>query len=587
MRKASTAALVAAFLAGTLSNYACAATTAGVAEDLKTDKLKSLTRREAKVSDLIPKVEARVAALKANSATAAYGDRLGHELIEIEMFGPGESDERLKADMDFLQTAAAANQPPTSDELKPLQERYARLMAKLDDTALVKDYDRLLKRHDKLVRYAAAGIWDKDKIASELEQMEQMAESAPDIAFGAAESLRGLQQRRLAAVDKLVYLGTHPHEEWYLSRNRRSVGVLEEGAGGSVPIENADLTIQNADGSLVDLSAANNVSAGAPFSPPLSLWMKTRMVEGKVPSITFRLPETVANGQPLGAQDIIDGKLDDYFKRNLQAIAETKEAAIVGLFTDFDRGLAANAFGKDGRTPFYMLDPKMKETGEAAHAEYLKRSEKGVYANAKVLWPELSNQYGDPNTPDGPERVRDAWKHIRALAGDTTPNVAYFSTAGAYHGSKSAYKFEPTAGTQAWNKLEYYWPGKDVLDWLGIEAVGPDPASDPKGPNIVEAVDPFFYEVRTSDWQAVPVVLRAVSPSTTPNPSLEPNWILSLFSQMIPGKYPNVSIVFVDAPEKLTLWSRDSAAAYRTNVASNKFYKWPLRFKMLEQPQQQ
>lgn len=574
MKRPLTAALCAAFLAGTFGISASALQAPPqprtVDESLKADKIKTVVRREARAQEIFPKVESNVAKLKASAETKAYGDRLERTLFEIEMFGPSESESRLKEDVDLLQEAASASNPPTAAELGPLQDRYAKLVSQIDDQALVKDFDRVLKRHDKFIRYTSLGLWDKTKIAEELEAMEDSVAAAPDIAFGRAETLRGLQDRKLQGVNKLVYLGTEPHEETMLSPSRRSIGIVEEGLGGIVQAETEELIIQNPDGKFVDLTAANNPANGIPFSPPLSLWMKTRMAEGRVPAITFQLPPTMT------AQDVLDGKLDEYFKRNISEIASTKEAAVVGLFDNFDQELAINSFGADGRTPYYKLDAKTA-------ADYEKRVQKGYYANAKALLPEMSNQYGDKNVPDGPERVRDAWKHIREIVGSSGSNISYFSTAGAFHGSK--YPFKTTglelAGNQAWNKLEYYWPGENVLDWIGVHAVGSDPNVDPKGPNMIEAIDQFFFEVRSSAWQNTPVILAGLAPSMVTNPNAEAGWILFAFQGIIPATYPNISMVFVDIPNRLTLWTREAASAYRTNVTSNKMYKTLLRFKML------
>jgi hypothetical protein len=574
MKKPLTAALCAAFLAGSLGISASALQAPPqprtVDEALKADKIKTVVRREPRAQDLISKVEANIARLKGSADTKAYGERLERTLFEVEMFGPGETETRLKDDVDLLQAASGNFTPPTAADLAPLQERYAKLISQIDDQALVKDFDRVLKRHDKFIRYTSLGLWDKNKIAEELQSMEDSVAAAPDIAFGRAETLRGLQDRKLQGVNKLVYLGTEPHEEIMLSPSRRSIGIVEEGLGGTVQAETEELIVQNPDGKFVDLSTANNPANGIPFSPPLSLWMKTRMAEGRVPVITFQLPPTMT------AQDVLDGKLDDYFKRNIEAIAATKEAAVVGLFDNFDQELAINSFGSDGRTPFYKLDPKTA-------ADYEKKVQKGYYANPKSVLPEMSNQYGDKNIPDGPERVRDAWKHIREVAGTSGPNLSYFSTAGAFHGSKYPFKATglETAGNQAWNKLEYYWPGEGVLDWIGVHAVGSDPNVDPKGPNMVEAIDQFFFEVRSSAWQNTPVVLAGLAPSTVTNPNAEAGWILFVFQGIIPATYPNINMVFVDVPNRLTLWTREASSAYRTNVTSNKMYKTLLRFKML------
>jgi len=579
MRKGITTALCAVILAGTLSGQADAAQSGATVDDaFKAEKSKTIFKREPRAQELIPQVEARIAQLKANPATQAYGERLASELLAIQMFGAGESETRLKEDIDLLQAATGGDAPPSDAELKALQEQYVKLVSDIDDRALVKDFERLLKKHDRFVRYTSLGLWGKDKIASELQAMADSLVSAPDIAFGRAESLRGLQDRQLASVPNLVYVGTSAHEETALSPGRRSVGILEEGLGTTTPIESADLIVQNKDGNFVDLSTPNSSAAGLPFAPPLSLWMKTRMLEGRVPAINFKLPPNMT------AQDVIDGKIDDYIKRNISEIANTKGAVLVGLFSDFDQDLAAMSFGDDGTTPFYMFDPKLSTmTRQQAAAEYEKRASKSAYASPKALWPDLSSHYGDKSIPDGPERVRDAWKHVRKVIGEGFPNIAYYSTAGTFHGSKYPLKAPgfDVSGTQAWNKLEYYWPGDGVLNWIGINAIGSDPTTDPKGPNLTEAVDQFFVEASSSSWKNTPVMLVGLAPISSTNASAEAAWITTVFQKLICSDYPSVSMVLVDIPRGLTLWSREANSAYRTHVTTNKNYKWPLRFKML------
>jgi len=410
-----------------------------------------------------------------------------------------------------------------------------------------------------------------------------------------------LQDRRLMPVPKLVYLGTFPHEEDYISGDRRSVGMLEESTAVTLPLETVDFVIQGPGGELVDLATPNHPINSAPFAPPLSLWMKGRMLEGRVPAITFRLIDKrareayAAAGKPVTAdaaaiytpQDIIDGKLDEYFNKNLSVIYGTKEASMIGLFDQFDREMAANSFGADGKTPFYLIaDAKLaKMPAEQAEAEYLKRAEKGAYT--KLLTPELSNQYGDANLPDGPERVRDAWKHVQQLLASKSKNVAFYSSAGAFHGSKAGTRNpkEP-AGNQAWNKLEHYYPGEGILDWIGTEAYGTNPATDPKGPNVVESIEGFMGELKTSKWADTLVMLRGLGPAAGTDPNAEGPWLENVFQKVIPTS-PNISIVFLQVPGNLSLWSRDAVSSFRTHIASNKMYKYPLRFKMLEETKAQ
>lgn len=552
-------------------------------EELRVEKVKRLARRDPRAQDLMPKVDAKLAAMVKANPSSPLVTRLQSAIESIVMSGGTVSETRSRADVDLLEAFVRDHKEPTNEELAPLQERYKKIVDQFDDLLLVKDLDRALKVHDKLVRYTSLGLWDTAKITSELERLEELLSNAQDIAYGSSELLTTYKNKKLASVPKLVYLGSFPNEEIYLTAERRSEGLIEA-AGGTVQLETADHVIQNADGSLADVTEACAASRGIPFSPPLTVWAKCRVLSGKVPAISFRLPEqNAANGYVV--KDVIDGKLDDYIRKNMMALGAAKLPVLVGFLTDFDRNAAAMSFGEDGKTPYYtLMDPKLKDlSGDKLADELKKRFDKGVFANAKTIPAELSNKYGEADIPDGPERVKDAWKRFHKImvesGGDT---LAFYSTAGSFHGNKNTkLGLDPQIGNQVWNKLDYYWPGENVLDWVGINAIGSDPSAESKTATLMDAIEPFMAEVRTSNFQSTPVMLRGLAPSTTKAPFSEAAWINSVFQKVIPSTFPNIGMVFVNIPNNLTLWSGEGISAYRTGVASNKFYKWPLRFRTM------
>ncbi len=588
MRKLVFAASLVTLLAVSLSsaNSAPPATTSlgpASVEELREDKLKRLFKRDPRAQDLMPKIEAKLSAMAKESPDAPLYQRLRFTVNEIVMAGGSLGDVRTRADVDVLEAITRDHKEPTSAELAPLQERYKKICDQFDDMVLTKDLDRAFKVHDKLVKYTSLGLWDKDKISSELERIEGLIGNAPDIAYGSSELLSTYKNRKLAAVPKLVYVGSFPREENYLTNDRRSEAVIES-TGGSVALETADFVIQDSNGRLVDFTESCNPLRGIPFSPPLSLWMKGKILVGRVPAVSFRLADK-SIPSAFKVQDVIDGKLDDYLKKNLGAVGSVKLPMLIGFLSEFDRDAAANSFGEDGKTPYYVyMDPKLKDFApEKLGDELKKRIDKGVFANAKTVSADLSNKYGDAQIPDGPERVRDAWKHFKKILSESGDTLSFYSTAGAFYGNKSAAKLTGSlaAGNQVWNKMEYYWPGESVFDWIGINAIGTDPAADTKGPNLMESISPFMQDVRSTSWQATPVMLRGLAPSEERSPLTEASWITTVFQKIIPATFPNINMVFVNIPDNLTLWTGEGMSAYRTNVASNKFYKWPLRFKTL------
>ncbi len=71
--------------------------------------------------------------------------------------------------------------------------------------------------------------------------------------------------------------------------------------------------------------------------------------------------------------------------------------------------------------------------------------------------------YGDPSFPDGPERFRDAYRHIIDLARqEGAVNITWF-----FHFDAMG---EPS---DDWNRFENYYPGDNYIDWIGVSAYGP------------------------------------------------------------------------------------------------------------------
>ena len=71
--------------------------------------------------------------------------------------------------------------------------------------------------------------------------------------------------------------------------------------------------------------------------------------------------------------------------------------------------------------------------------------------------------YGDPNYPDGPERFRDAYRHIIDLfRAEGAYNITWF-----FH--ITMYMEEPM---ESWNQPRYYYPGDDYIDWIGVSLYG-------------------------------------------------------------------------------------------------------------------
>jgi hypothetical protein len=75
---------------------------------------------------------------------------------------------------------------------------------------------------------------------------------------------------------------------------------------------------------------------------------------------------------------------------------------------------------------------------------------------------DTTDAYGDPTYPDGPERFRDAYRHIIDIFRvEDVKHITWF-----FHPDQGSYPNE------SWNKAKYYYPGDDYIDWIGFSLYG-------------------------------------------------------------------------------------------------------------------
>lgn len=545
---------------------------------LKAASLAALSKVDSHSNELVTKAESYVEAIKKAKPNSPLPAKLEKAVQHITCGSANSSDVQIKSDLGLLEAISRDHKEPSVEDLAALQERYKLLCVKLEELIFIKDMENVFRIHDRFVRYTSLALWDKEKIISELEKMEQAAESAPQRSANQAKLVGDLKGKRLSFSDNRLDIGTAPDEQMYLTTDRRSNSLI-----GPPCLELIEHLIQSPDGQRVDFNDCNIPALGIPFSPPITLWAKSRIAAGHVPAILLNFVDIdITSTNPVyfnstanfsSIADVVEGKLDDYLKDNMKLISADTTPALIGFCSDFDREVVSNAFGADGRTPyFFILEPELKNMPEPERIKLIeKRQTEGFYTNADST--ELSNKYGDKSIPDGPERVRDAWKRTRKILTESGGSaVGMFCCAGNFHGNKNACKFpgELKTGNQPWNDLKYYYSGEGVFDYVGINAMGDDPQRDPHGPNIMAALNSFMSEVRTSKWHSTPVLLVELSPGRTKMPFEETAWIKAMFTK-VTATYPNIGAVTVTVPDGVTLWTPESLAAYRRYVMDGEF----------------
>ena len=148
---------------------------------------------------------------------------------------------------------------------------------------------------------------------------------------------------------------------------------------------------------------------------------------GKIPFIRFmprRTDKEDIENKTMIMQDIIDGKFDESLKLWAQAAKRDN----IPLLMDFALEMTGEWMGWNGKWQGgFKLDG-----------------------------------YGDPTYPDGPERFRDAYRHIITLFRDEGVNhITWF--------------FHPDIQRmpdEEYNSAKYYYPGDAYIDWIGLSVYG-------------------------------------------------------------------------------------------------------------------
>ena len=174
------------------------------------------------------------------------------------------------------------------------------------------------------------------------------------------------------------------------------------------------------------------------------------------------------------------------------------------------------AFGKDGETEFIDICNPDLVIKKILHPEEVFKM---VIEDTKISLSEPTNivydcndlydKYGDPKIPDGPERVRDMWRYVHDIFDQVgVTNVTWFAHSIGNYGVP----FDRRA--HLWNKLDYYWPGYNYIDWVGVSCYYASVNRNPLEIDIQKntssfhtAISWFYKALNESKWKDKPVML--------------------------------------------------------------------------------
>ncbi len=142
-----------------------------------------------------------------------------------------------------------------------------------------------------------------------------------------------------------------------------------------------------------------------------------------------------------------------------------------------------------------------------------------------------SHQYGDPNLPDGPERFRDAYRHIIDLfRAQGVKNITWVFHVDAY-----------ACPEESWNSMAAYYPGDNYIDWIGVSVYGPQKTGE-EWQTFTEIFDDSYPEFSSISTEKPLAVLEfgVIDDSTTGNKAA---WIQDALESIKNGKYPRIKAI--------------------------------------------
>jgi hypothetical protein len=170
----------------------------------------------------------------------------------------------------------------------------------------------------------------------------------------------------------------------------------------------------------------------------------------------------------------------------------------------------------------------------------------GVYSGGGT-----TNGYGEPDFPDGPERFRDAYRHIIQICRDEDVlNITW-----VFHVNDGDWPQEE------WNRFENYYPGDDWIDWLGLSVYGVQTPDDAWWNAFTPVVDEFYPRL-TSLAPDKPIIIAEFG-CTAGNPNVDQaQWARDALNSILSDRWPRI-IGFSWWNEA---WQNDDNPAHDSNM---------------------
>ena len=137
--------------------------------------------------------------------------------------------------------------------------------------------------------------------------------------------------------------------------------------------------------------------------------------------------------------------------------------------------------------------------------------------------------YGNPLLPDGPERYRDAYRHIITLfRKEGVKNITW-----VFHIDANSFLDEE------WNSMKAYYPGDKYIDWIGISTYGALQPGE-EWVSFKAVMDKAYPELSKISKNKPLAVLEFGVIEYSKDKFRKAKWITNAFNTIKSGRYPRI-----------------------------------------------
>jgi hypothetical protein len=137
--------------------------------------------------------------------------------------------------------------------------------------------------------------------------------------------------------------------------------------------------------------------------------------------------------------------------------------------------------------------------------------------------------YGDPALPDGPEKFRDAYRHIiEIMRTARARNIIW-----VFHVNYNDWPEE------TWNRFENYYPGDGYIDVLAVSVYGAQQPSGSQWPEFNELIEPPYRRLEKLSAQK-PVIVAEFGVSANSAGGSQALWAQHALEGLTGGRWPRI-----------------------------------------------